>query len=441
MSEAAEQARVAGMTDATSHFCERRDAMTAPLPTAHVPRFLALCLLAAACDSSSSSPTGDASVAQDASTAQDGSTPEGDGSTEQDGGATEDASIPDEPEVPPTLDITELGRFDEPWAMTELPDGALLITEKSGVLKLRESDGEVSEISGVPDVVYAGQGGLGDVILHPDFADNDLVYLSWVEAGDGGRSGAAVGRARFNRDERSLADLDVVWRQSDKVDGNGHYGHRLAFDGDGYLWITSGERQKFDPAQDMESNLGKLVRLNDDGTAPTDNPFFEMGGVTAEIWSLGHRNPLGIAFAPDGTLWMHEMGPEGGDELNRIERGANYGWPVVSEGVHYGGEPIPKHDTRPDIAPPEVFWTPVIAPAGFIIYSGKLVPGWRGDGFIGGLQSQGLVRVTLGASGVREAERIDMGQRIREVEEASDGTILVLEDGGNARLLRITPQT
>jgi glucose/arabinose dehydrogenase len=398
------------------------------------PRILALCLLAGACDSSSSSPTQDASVPDDASTAEDGSMSSQDGSTE------EDASIPDEPEVPPTLTTTELGRFQEPWAMTELPDGALLITEKPGVLKLRENDGTVSEISGVPEVAYGGQGGLGDVILHPDFATNDVIYLSWAEAGKGGTAGAAVGRASFDRKARSLGEVEVIWRQNPKVEGSGHYGHRLAFDGDGYLWITSGERQKFDPAQDMEGNLGKLVRVHDDGSIPTDNPFVDMGGVAAEIWSLGHRNPLGIAFAADGTLWMHEMGPEGGDELNRIERGANYGWPLVSEGVHYGGEPIPKHDTRPEMAPPLIFWTPVIAPAGFIIYSGKLIPGWRGDGFIGGLQSHGLVRVALGTGGVKELERIDMGQRIREVEEASDGTILVLEDGDDVRLLRITPE-
>jgi glucose/arabinose dehydrogenase len=346
--------------------------------------------------------------------------------------------MPDEPEVPPTLTTTELGRFNEPWAMTALPDDALLITEKSGVLKLRETDGTVSEISGVPTVAYGGQGGLGDVILHPDFESNGFIYLSWAEAGDGGR-GAAVGRAVFDREARSLSQLDVIWRQSEKVSGEGHYGHRLAFDEDGLLWITSGERQKLDPAQDLGSTLGKVVRVQDDGTVPTDNPFAEMGGVSAEIWSYGHRNPLGIAFAEDGTLWVHEMGPEGGDELNRIERGANYGWPVVCEGVHYGGEPIPKHSTRPDIAPPEAFWVPVIAPAGFVIYSGKLVPGWRGDGFIGGLVSQGLVRVTLGSEGAAEVQRIPMSHRIREIEEASDGTLLVLEDGEDARLLRITP--
>lgn len=352
----------------------------------------------------------------------------------------DDASFPDEPDVPPTLTTTELGRFNEPWAMTVLPDGALLITEKRGVLKLRETDGDVHEISGVPQVAYGGQGGLGDVILHPDYAQNNLIYLSWAEAGNAGRSGAAVGRARFDRDALTLSNLEVIWRQTPKVTGNGHYGHRLAFDRDGYLWITSGERQQFDPAQDLTGNLGKIVRLHDDGSIPDDNPFVAMGGVSAEIWSYGHRNPLGIAFAADGTLWVHEMGPQGGDELNRIERGKNYGWPEVSEGVHYGGDPIPNHDTRPDVVPPEVFWDPVIAPAGFIIYSGKLVPGWRGDGFIGGLQSHGLVRVTLG-NNVREAERIDMGQRIREVEEDLDGTILVLEDGGNARLLRITPES
>jgi glucose/arabinose dehydrogenase len=350
-----------------------------------------------------------------------------------------DASSTDgEPELPKELAFTELGRFDEPWAMTVLPDGALLVTEKRGVLKLRDNDGTVSEISGTPDVVYAGQGGLGDIVLHPGFADNQLVYLSWAEAGDGG-SGAAVGRARFDREARELIDLEVLWRQSHKVDGHGHYGHRLAFDREGFLWITSGERQKLDPAQDMESNLGKLVRLHDDGSLPEDNPFADMGGVAAQIWSLGHRNPLGIAFAADGTLWMHEMGPEGGDELNRIERGKNYGWPLVSEGVHYGGEPIPRHDTRPDFAPPLVSWTPVIAPAGFIIHSGKLIPAWRGHGFIGGLASKALVRVTLGADGAAEAERFDMGERIREVEEAVDGAVLVLEDGSGARLLRIAP--
>ncbi|HJR73712.1 MAG TPA: PQQ-dependent sugar dehydrogenase [Luteimonas sp.] len=338
---------------------------------------------------------------------------------------------------------TEVAKFDEPWAMAFLPDGRLLVTEKEGKLKVLDvASKRVGEVSGVPAVDYGGQGGLGDIVLHPKFADNGIVYLSYAEKGDGDTRGGAVARAKLSLDGNgggALSDLKVIWRQVPKVSGRGHYGHRIAFDKDGMLWISSSERQKFDPAQDMKSNLGKIVRLNDDGSAPSDNPFADQGGVTAQIWSLGHRNALGLAFDAQGRLWEHEMGPQGGDELNLIERGSNYGYPIVSNGDHYDGRDIPDHDTRPEFNAPEAFWNPVISPAGFIIYSGKQFPDWQGDGFIGGLSSQSLIRIEFDGVKAREAARYDMGHRIREVEQGPDGAIWLLEDGGGARLLKLTP--
>ena len=336
---------------------------------------------------------------------------------------------------------TALASFDEPWAMTFLNDRQLLITQKQGALKLYTIGGEAGDVSGVPSVAYGGQGGLGDVVLHPDFARNQLLYLSYAEAGDGGTRGAAVARARLTPDDKGggkLSDVKVIWRQVPKVTGGGHYGHRIAFGPDGHLWISSGERQKFDPAQDMQSNLGKIVRLNDDGSVPNDNPFADKGEVTAQIWSLGHRNPLGIAFDGKGELWNIEMGPRGGDELNLVKRGGNYGYPIVSNGDHYDGRAIPDHDTRPEFNAPAVWWTPVISPASFIIYSGSEFPDWRGDGFIGGLSSLALVRVEFDGDKAREAERFDMGRGIREVEQGPDGAIWLLEDGDGGRLLKLT---
>jgi len=331
--------------------------------------------------------------------------------------------------------------FDEPWAMTILNDGQLLVTEKKGALRLYAIGGATGDVSGVPRVAYAGQGGLGDVVLHPDFASNGLVYLSYAEAGEGSTRGAAVARATFTLDDKGggeLLNLTVIWRQVPKVSGGGHYGHRIAFGPKGHLWISSGERQKFDPAQDMRSNLGKIVRLNHDGSVPTDNPFADKGGVTAQIWSLGHRNPLGIAFDGQGALWNIEMGPRGGDELNLVVRGANYGYPIVSNGDHYDGRTIPDHSTRPEFNAPAVWWSPVISPSSFIIYTGDEFPAWRGNGFIGGLSSQSLVRVEFNGDKAREAERFDMGKRIREVEQGPDGAIWLLEDGIGGRLLKLT---
>jgi glucose/arabinose dehydrogenase len=333
--------------------------------------------------------------------------------------------------------------FDEPWAMTFLPDGRLLLTEKPGRLLLATVEGTSTVLlDTVPGLDYGGQGGLGDVILHPDFAHNHLVYLSFAEAGTDDRRGAAVARGRLELDGAGgkVSDLEVIWRQQPKVAGRGHYSHRMAFSPDGHLFISSGERQKFDPAQDMRSNLGKIVRLNDDGSVPDDNPFADQGGVTAQIWTLGHRNLLGLAFDADGRLWNHEMGPLHGDELNLVIRGENYGYPIVSNGDHYDGTEIPDHDTRPEFAAPKVFWVPTIAPAGFIIYSGKLFPEWQGNGFIGGLASQSLIRIEFDGDRAREAERFAMGKRIREVEQGPDGAIWLLEDGKGGRLLKLTPK-
>lgn len=335
-----------------------------------------------------------------------------------------------------------LNTFNEPWAMTFLPDGRALVTEKRGELKLVTPGGVTIDVSGTPTVAYAGQGGLGDVVLHPQFATNRYVYLSHVEAGSGSDKGAVVVRYRLDASANaaSLSDRKVIWTQV-KTSGNGHFGHRIAFGPDAMLWITSGDRQKFDPAQDMASNLGKVIRLFDDGRVPTDNPFAERGGVTAQIWSLGHRNPLGIAFDGKGQLWTNEMGPAGGDELNLIERGTNYGYPIVSNGNHYDGRDIPDHVTRPEFNAPEATWNPVISPAGFVIYSGDRFPQWRGHGLIGGLSSQALVRVEFNANTGREAARYPMGKRIREVEQGPNGALYVLEDGEGGRLLELVPKS
>lgn len=363
------------------------------------------------------------------------------------------ASTPLRADLP--FDVEPVTAFDEPWAMAFLPDGRMLVTEKKGNLLIVTRDGEKSRpVAGVPDVDYGGQGGFGDVALHPDYADNNVIYLSYVETGVGDTRGAAVARAMLNESERGayLSDVDVVWRQYPKVVGYGHYGHRLLFDDDGYLWISSGDRQKFTPAQDMQSNIGKIVRLHDDGSVPDDNPFVDYysddplvddTGVYPQIWSLGHRNPLGIAFDLDGQLWNIEMGPAGGDELNRVTRGNNYGYPVVSNGDHYDGREMPDHDTRPEFAEPAIWWTPVISPGNMIVYGGDLFADWQGNALVAGLSSQAIVRIELNGDAAREVERFEMGARIRSVVEGPDGALWVLEDERNesrGRLLKLTPK-
>jgi glucose/arabinose dehydrogenase len=340
--------------------------------------------------------------------------------------------------------VTEVAEFDQPWAMTFMPDGRLLVSEKQGALKLVDLDsGDMGEISGVPDARSAGQGGFADIVLHPDYASNNQVYMSFVESGGAG-AGAAVARANLalNGNNGELQNLEVIWRQFPKVSGNGHFSQRIAFH-DGYLWISSGDRQKFDPAQDMEMNLGKILRLNYDGSVPSDNPFADQGGIAAQIWSLGHRNPLGLAFDANGQPWNVEMGPQGGDEINRVVRGGNYGYPIVSNGDHYSGERIDDHSTRPDFNAPAAWWNPVISPSSLMFYSGSEFPAWQGNAFIGGLSSESIVRIEFNGEQASEAQRFDMNQRIREVEQGPDGAIYVLEDqrqrrSSGGRLLKLT---
>ena len=331
--------------------------------------------------------------------------------------------------------------FDEPWAMSFLPDGTALVTLRGGALLLVDpSGGSATTVSGVPTVQVAGQGGLGDVILAPSFARDHVIYLSWVEAGDGG-SGAVIARAVLRPGHQPrLEGVTTLWRQTPKTSGSGHFGHRMAISPDGkYLFVSSGERQKFDPAQDLVTNLGKVLRLNLDGTPAAGNPFADRRGVAAQIWSYGHRNPLGIAFDPAGNLWSSEMGPRGGDELNLIAPGKNYGWPKASNGSHYDGTDIPDHVPGDGFEAPKVWWTPSISPSSLMIYSGGAFPQWRGDAFIGALSGQALIRVHLDGTTATKADQWDLGARIREVEQGPDGAIWLLEDGSAGRLLKLAP--
>lgn len=333
-------------------------------------------------------------------------------------------------------------RFNEPWALASLPDGRLLVTEKAGKLKLFDpATRQALEVRGVPKVAYGGQGGLGDVQLHPNFTNNAWVYLSYAEA-EGKQYGAVVIRAKLdlsNPAQPKLTDLQRIWEQVPKVAGQGHYAHRIVFDTQAHLWISSGERQKFQPAQDMKSNLGKVLHLHDDGRPQEQNPFYQQGRVTAQIWSLGHRNPLGMAFDHKNQLWVVEMGPQGGDELNLVHKGKNYGYPLVSNGDHYDGRKIPDHGTRPEFEMPKLDWTPVISPSSLIFYQGKAFPQWTNKALIGGLSSKAIVVVDPMSEPVREVQRIDMGQRIRGLLQRTDGNIWVIEDGAQARLLLLKP--
>ena len=310
-----------------------------------------------------------------------------------------------------------------------------LITERKGRLKLWQDGGQVREVDGVPAVDYGGQGGLGDIALAPDFKTSGMVYLSWVEAGadkDGGDTrGAVLGRARLVLEGAPrLEGLQVIWRQQPKTTGEGHFSHRIAFSPDGkYLFLSSGDRQKLTPAQDMKANLGKILRLLPDGTSAPGNPFADQGGIAAQVWSLGHRNVLGLKFDAEGKLWDLEHGPRGGDELNLVEPGKNYGWPLVSDGDHYDGKKIPRHSTRSDLAAPAISWNPVIAPGDFIFYRGSQFPAWQGQAIVATMLPSGLVRVAIECDRAYEVARHPMPNRIREIEEREDGSVWLLEDG------------
>ena len=331
--------------------------------------------------------------------------------------------------------------LEHPWGLAFLPDGRMLVTERAGRLRLAERDGRLSEpLGGVPEVAAQGQGGLLDVALSPGFAQDRLVYVSFSEHGDGG-AGTAVARGRLG--ERGLEGTQVIWRQQPKVGGGNHWGSRLVFRRDGTLFVTLGDRFAYrERAQDLSVTIGKIVRINADGSVPRDNPFVGRAGARPEIWSYGHRNVQAAALHPQtGDVWTVEHGARGGDELNRPEAGKNYGWPVITYGVDYSGAKIGEGTAKPGMEQPVYYWDPVIAPSGATFYTGDAFPDWKGSMFIGGLVSRVLVRLTLEGSRVAREERYlaDLGERIRDVRQGPNGFLYLLTDNPAGRILRVIP--
>jgi aldose sugar dehydrogenase len=369
---------------------------------------------------------------------------------------------------------SEIAAFDFPWAMAFLPGSTVaIVTEKPGRIWLVDvKSGRKQPVGGVPQVKYGGQGGLLDVVLAPGFASDGQVYLTYSEPSPLGGSGLALARAKLVRDASSarLDGLQVLWRDPEGGQG-GQFGAIVAFAPDGKsLFLTAGERQRFTPAQDPSQPIGKILHLTLDGKPAPGNPWAGKTGAAAvtvtdppdnteeakttsgrqvkwpgpnltpaETWTLGHRNPYGLAFAADGRLWSTEMGPQGGDELNLIVAGKNYGWPLVSEGENYDGVPIPPHSSRPDFAPPKLYWAPSVAPTSLLIYSGDLFPQWKGDGLIGSLAAKALIHVRIRGDQASKVEQWDMGHRIRFVGQGPDEAVYLLEDESGGRLLRLTP--
>jgi len=378
------------------------------------------------------------------------------------------------PEESLPFTMTQVATFNLPWRIAFLPDGRMIVTEKVGPIWLVTDKGAKISVGNVPTVLYQGQGGMFGVYLSPQYATDHNVYLTYAEPGDYG-SGLALARARLVIGENwaGLEGLQVLWRQMPKGKG-GQFGAQIAFSPDGqYLFLTVGERQRMTPAQDTNQELGKILRLTLDGKPAPGNPMAGKAGeasvplidpprdtevaktapvvstytftgpnlAPAETWSSGHRTPYGLAFGPDGRLWEMEHGPRGGDELNLIEPGKNYGWPLVSYAVNYNGVPIPSPDTRNELTKPVIYWTPVIAPGSLTFYNGDMFPQWKGSALVGGMATMTLNRITFdGKGGATAAERWSVGHRIRDVEVAPDGALWMLEDSVTGGLFRVTPK-
>jgi glucose/arabinose dehydrogenase len=370
--------------------------------------------------------------------------------------------------------MTKVADLDLPWRVAFLPDGRMLVTEKVGRLQLVTQQGEKTEVQGVPPVDFGGQNGMLGVFLSPHYATDHNVYLTYVAPGDYG-GGLAMARAKLVLDgaQAKLDGLEVLWRQLPTGKG-GQAGAQIAFSPDGkYLFLTVGDRQRFTPAQDPDQTLGKILRLTLDGKPAPGNPWAGKEGAhtvplidpaanteaaktapvvgtytfpgpnlaPAETWAIGVRTPYGLAFGPDGRLWDVEHGPRGGDELNLVQRGKNYGWPLVSYGMNYDGVPIPSPETRPDLVKPVIYWVPVIAPGNLMFYKGNLFPHWKGSALVSGLVSMGITRITFDAKGgATAAQRWTVGMRVRDIEEAPDGSLWLLQDAQPGGLFHLTPK-
>ncbi|HEU4829699.1 MAG TPA: PQQ-dependent sugar dehydrogenase [Gemmatimonadales bacterium] len=333
-----------------------------------------------------------------------------------------------------------------PWAVEPLPNGDLLVTERPGRLRIVTAAGQLGEpIAGLPEVDARGQGGLLDVALSPSFSSDRTIFWSYSEARDGGNA-TSVARGALSADRRSVENVQVIFRALPTYDGTMHFGSRLAFGPDGKLYVTLGERSDTPmrpQAQQLGSHMGKIVRIDSDGTVPGDNPFVGEAGARPEIWTLGHRNVQASAFDGEGRFWVVEHGTRGGDELNLIEKGKNYGWPIVAYGIEYAGGLIPGAVTARDgYEQPVYYWDPVIAPSGAQFYSGEAFPAWRGSLFVGGMKDTRLVRLTLDGERVSGEEHLlaDRGQRIRDVRQGPDGALYIVTDEDSGELWKVAPQ-
>jgi glucose/arabinose dehydrogenase len=343
-----------------------------------------------------------------------------------------------------TIEVVAVaGGLEHPWGLAFLPDGRMLVTERPGRLRVVAADGTLSApLAGVPAVYARGQGGLLDVALDPDFAANQLVYLSYSEPGDDGTGGTSVARGRFAGDR--LEGTEVVFRQSPKLDGGQHFGSRLAFDRAGNLFVTSGDRMEWPNVQRLDRGQGKVFRIRPDGSVPADNPYVGRSDAQPEVWSYGHRNAQGAAIHPGtGELWEVEHGARGGDELNVARAGRNYGWPEITLGVNYDGNPIGTgKKALPGMEQPIHAWTPSIAPSGMAFYTADRFPQWQGNVFVGALAHEKLVRLTLDGERVVAEEHLltDRGDRIRDVVQGPDGYLYVLTDDDDGEILRVGPE-